>query len=134
MGVEEQIQVQLEATTALTDVVDTRIYRYRRPRADALPAVVFQRQESEIVNHNLGATVTGWFRIMVDSYADDMDTARTVADAVTTALSGWSNTGGSPSLSMCHQVSDVDLTDPPDHGDDVLLHRISQDYMISHGA
>jgi hypothetical protein len=61
-----------------------------------------------------------------------MDTARTVADAVTTALSGWSNTGGSPSISMCHQQSDLDLSSPPEHGDDVILYRISQDYRLSH--
>lgn len=134
MGVETQIQTQLEATSTLTDEVSTRIYRYQRPRDSALPAVTFQRIESEIVNHATGATATGWYRFQVDCWADDMDDARTVADAVSTALSGWSNTDGTPSISMCHQQSDTDLTEPPDHGDDAMLYRISQDYRLSHGA
>lgn len=134
MGVESQIHTQLAATSAVTDAVSTRIYRYQRPRDSALPAVTFQRIDAEIVNHTTGATVTRWARFMVDAWAADMDTVRTVADAVTTALSGWSNTGGSPSISMCHQQSDVDMTEPPEHGDDVMTYRISQDYRISHGA
>ena len=132
MGLETQIQTQLEATSDLTDAVSTRIYRYQRPRESALPAVTFQQINSEIVNHSLGATETQWAQFQVDCWADDMDTARTVADAVTTALSGWSNTDGTPSISMCHQQSDMDLTEPPGHGDDVMLSRISQDYRISH--
>jgi hypothetical protein len=132
MGLEAQIQTQLAATSAVTDAVSTRIYRYQRPRGGTLPAVTFQRIDSEIINHSTGATDTQWARFQADCWADDMDTARTVADAVTTALSGWSNTGGTPSISMCHQQSDMDLTEPPEHGDDVMLYRISQDYRISH--
>lgn len=132
MSVESQIQTQLEATSALTNLVGTRIYRYQRPRADALPAVTFQRIETEVVNHATGATETHWCRVQVDSWADDMDTARSVADAVATALSGWSNSGGSPSISMSHLQSDIDMTEPPDHGDDVMLYHVSQDYMLSY--
>ena len=134
MGVESQIYTQLAATAALTDEVSTRIYRYQRPRGGGLPAVEFRRIDSEIVNHATGATATEWCRIQVDCFAMDMDTARTVADAVTTALSGWSNSGGSPSISMCHQQSDMDLSEEPAHGDDAMLFRISQDYRLSHGA
>lgn len=134
MGIETQIQARLAAVSALTDEVGTRIYRYHRSRGSALPAVTFQRIETEIVNHSKGATETHWTRIMVDSWAEDMDTVRTVADAVTSALSGWSNTGGTPSISMCHQQSDVDLTEEPEHGDDAMLFRVSQDYRISHHA
>ncbi len=130
--IEAQIYTQLADTSALTDEVGTRIYRYRRPREDDLPAITFQRTESEVVNHATGATDTEWTTIMVDSWADDMDACRTVADAVKTALSGWSNSGGSPSISMCHQQSDVDLSEDSIHGDETVMYRISQDYRISH--
>ena len=125
MGVEASIYTQLAATSALTDEVSTRIYRYQRPRGGALPAVTFQRIDTLISNHSTGDTVTRNCRIMVDSWAEDMDDVRTVADAVTTALSGWSDTGGTPSITMCHQVSDADLTEEPEHGDDVMTYRIA---------
>ncbi len=130
MTIEAQVYAQLAATSSLTDEVGARIYRYRRPREDNLPAVTFRRIDSDIINHATGATDTEWTRIMVDSWDDDMDTCRTVADAVKTALSGWSNSGGSPSISMCHQQSDVDLTEDSPHGDEKLIHHISQDYRI----
>ena len=132
MGVEAQVYTQLAATSALTDEVGTRIYRHVRPRATDLPAVVFQRIDTEIINHSTGATATHWTRIQVDAFAADMDDARTVADAVTTALSGWSNTGGTPSISMCHQQSDFEIGEEPDGADEAMVYRITQDYRLSH--
>ena len=130
MGVESQIYTQLAATIAVTDVVSTRIYRYQAPRAAALPYLTFQRIDTQIENHATGATVTTHCRVMVDSWGEDMDTVRKLADAVGTAISGWSNPGGSPSISMCHQISDVDLSEIPDEGNDQMLFRISQDYEL----
>ena len=130
MGLETQIYTQLADTSTLTDEVGTRIYRYRRNRGSAFPAVTFERIETTTENHSTGATVTEHCRVEVDSWAEDMDTCRTVADAVKTALSGWSNTGGTPSISMSHIQSDIDMTEEPNDGTDVLLHRISQDYEL----
>lgn len=132
MGIETQVYTQLAATSALTDEVGARIYRHQRPRETSEPCVVFRRFTSEIVNHSTGASDTQYVTITVDSYAADMDDARTVADAVTTAISGWSNTGGTPSISMCHQISELENPDYPDHGSDALAYRITQDYRISH--
>ncbi|HUT92365.1 MAG TPA: DUF3168 domain-containing protein [Thermoguttaceae bacterium] len=124
------IQARLEATTALTNAVSTRIYRYQRPRASALPAVTFQRINTHISNYSTGALTTKNATFQVDAWAADMDTCRTVADAVTTALSGWSSTGTTPAFKMVHQVSDYDLSTPPTDGDDVMMYRISQDYLL----
>jgi len=132
VGIEAQIQTQLGATSALTDAVSTRIYRYRRPRAAALPAVTFRRIDTEIENHSEGASVTTHCRVQVDSWSDSEtgDEVRTVADAVATALKSWSNTGGSPSISSCRQMSDVDLTEYEEDGTDAIQFHISQDYEL----
>ena len=134
MGIEAQIQTQLEATSALTDVVSTRIYQYKRARGTSLPAVTWQRIESEVENHSTGASETKHCRIQVDCWSEteNGDQVRTIADAVSTALGSWSNTGGSPAISSCRQVSDVDLTEPVDDGSDELLYHVSQDYELWH--
>ena len=130
MSLETLLHAQLAATSALTDAVSTRIYRYQRARGSALPAVTFQRFTTTPSNHATGTTVTTNARIQVDSWAADMDTARTVSDAVATALNGWSSTGTTPSITMVHLISDLDLSAPPEQGDDVLMYRITQDYDI----
>jgi len=95
---------------------------------------VFERVETNIVDHATGATTTETCTIQVDSFAKDLDTVRTVADAVKTALSGWSNTGGTPSISMSHQVSDFDVPADPEHGTDEPVYQITQDYLLSYGV
>lgn len=130
MGLDTSIDTRLNAVTALTDLVGTRIYRKQRPRGSALPCVVYYRITSSVVNHAAGVTATRHARVQVDSQADLESEARTLADAVATALSGWSDPGGTPSISMCHQMSDADLSEEPDHGTDVPRYRISQDYEL----
>ena len=134
MGLEAQIHEQLAATSVVTDEVSVRIYRHQRARGTVLPAVVFERAETNIVNHATGATTTETCTMQVDSYASTLDGVRTLADAVKTALSGWSNTGGTPSISMSHQVSDFDVPADPEHGTDAPVYRITQDYLLSYGV
>ena len=134
MGLESQVYAQLAATSAVTDAVVARIYRFQRARGSALPCVAFQRVTSNVSNHSTGATTTKRCTFQVDSYASDLDTVRTVADAVETALSGWSNTGGTPSISMSHLQSDIDIPPEPEHGTDAPLFRISQDYELWYGV
>lgn len=134
MGIEAQIHTQLAATSVVTDEVGARIYRHQRARGSAYPCVVFGRVNTETVNHSTGATTTETCTIQVDSFAKDLDDARTVADAVKTALSGWSNTGGTPSISMSHLVSDFDVPADPEHGTDAPIYRITQDYLLSYGV
>jgi len=130
VSLETSIDTRLNAVTALTDIVSTRIYRQQRPRGSALPCVVYQRITSSVVNHAGGVTATKNTRIQVDSLASTASGARTLADAVAGAISGWSNSGGTPSISMCHQMSDVDLVAGPDHGEDAPRYRVSQDYEL----
>ncbi len=134
MTVEAQLQAQMEDTAALTDLVGTRIFRYQRPRGTALPAVTFKRTNTDPVNHAGGVTATEWVSYEVNIWANDMDVMRSVADAVATALSGFSNPGGDPSISMSHLQSEIDATENPEHGDDNLLFHFIQDYRLSHGA
>jgi hypothetical protein len=132
VSLETQVQTRLEAVSNLTDAVSTRIYRYIRARKTPLPCVVWRRMETEIVHHAAGETETRWARLEVISIADDMDTVRTVADAVAEALSGWSDSGGTVSISMCHQQSDLDNVIPPDHGNESTEYQVIQDYRLSY--
>lgn len=130
MSLETSIDTRLNAVTAVTNLVSTRIYRHQRPRNSGWACVVYQRITSSVVNHANGVTTTKHTRIQVDSLAATASGARILADAVATALSGWSDPGGTLSISMCHQMSDVDLSAGPDHGKDSPRYRISQDYEL----
>lgn len=134
MGLESQVYAQLAATSELTDEVAARIYRFQRERGSALPSVAYQRVTSNTSNHSTGATTTRRCTFQVDSYADDLGEVRTVADAVETALGGWSNPSGTPSISMSHLQSDLDIPPEPEQGTDVPKFRISQDYELWYGV
>lgn len=130
MSLETSINTRLNAVTAVTDLVSARIYWKQRPRGSALPCVVCWPITKSVVNHAAGVTATKHARIQVDSLAATASEARTLADAVATALSGWSDSGGTPSISMCHQMTDADLSAGPDHGKDSPRDRVSQDYEL----
>lgn len=131
MSLETSIDTRLNAVTAVTDLVSTRIYLKQRPRRSALPCVVYQRITSSVVGHAAGVTTTKHTRVQVDSLAAPPSGARTLADAVALALSGWSDPTGTPSISMCRPIApDMDLSVEPDHGTDSPSDRISQDYEL----
>ena len=130
MSLEDSIATRLEATTALTDLVGTNIFRYQRKRASGLPAVVFVREITDPSNYSEGDTVTRHAIVSVDSISHDMDEVRNVSQAVLNSLSGWSDTGGDPNISPVIQVRDDDVTELPEHGTDQMIFRISQDYSF----
>ena len=136
MTLEDAIYDRLAAITAVTDLVGSRIYRHRRPQGSALPAISFGRVSTQPVNHAGGTTDTTEARIQIDCWSDDQSECRDLADAVrgdstANGLNGWTRTGGGdPVISMVHLVTDIDLHENPTGGQDAIIWRINQDYLI----
>jgi hypothetical protein len=62
--------------------------------SNTLPAIVYEVTGDETENHSTGATTTKNMRIEVACYASTYAGAHALADAVETALSGWTDDSG----------------------------------------
>lgn len=125
---------KLQATTAVTDLVSTRIYPASRRQSAALPAIVYQRISTTIQNASVGESGTAWARVQVDCMAETFAGARALAAAVKGALSGWTDTDGTPAVSMCHWVDEQDAPGGLDEGEDDRVYDVIQDYYIQYST
>ena len=124
---------QLAATSAITDETSTRIYRGRRPQDTSLPAITYQRVSTTAVNHATGATDTAFCTIQINALAANQGTARTIADAIKTALKTWTQTTVAPKFTAPpHLQNDVDVPEDPNFGEQDAPWMIAQDWLFGY--
>ncbi len=132
---ETRLYAKLVATTAVTDIVVTRIFPIRSPQGAALPYVTYQTITDEPVNDSAGTTTSGVIRVQVDLWAETYIGVKALAAAVQAALNGWAtNDAILPAIAMSHLLSSVDLAEPSDPGQDATTFRVSQDYQLDYQA
>lgn len=125
--IEDVIYSRLQATSAVTDLVSTRVYPIRRPADAPLPLVVYERL-SEVpalaMNSDPG-NITARFRFSCQ--ADTPENARTLAAKVKSALGYYMDSSSNP-------VVDGILPDTTssqyDFGAD--LFAVEKDFFISY--
>ena len=122
--------MKLKATTAITDIVGTRIYPIIADDEAARPYITYQTISDQSENHATGATETNHCRIQIDLWADTYIESKTLATAVKTALKNWTDGTGDPVISSCHYENGNDLPDAPVRGQEAVVNRVSQDYFI----
>jgi len=105
---ETRLYTKLSGTSAVTDLVGTRIGPIRMMQGAANPKIVYNRASTEPVNHSTGTCDVRFCTIHVDCYADTPLGARALSAAVRTALTGWTDAEGSPVISMSHQEDEFD--------------------------
>lgn len=110
--------------------ITTRVQPVKANQAGSFPLITYQRISTSPVNHATGTTDTTECRIQVDCWAETYVGSKALADAVRGALSGVADGSGDPQLSMIHLVSEIDLPESPDPGEDTTIYRVSQDYLI----
>lgn len=129
-SVEESIYTKLQATSAVTALVSTRVYPIVAPQGAALPYITYQKIAGNTVNNLSGADATSNGLYQIDCWAASYSGVKALADSVRSAMNGWFNTGGTPRIDGSFLQNETDLPDMPGDGGDEPTHRVSMDFSI----
>lgn len=99
---DKSLVAKLRGTSAVTALVGTRIRCGLLDDADANKAIAVHRDLKRPVNHSTGKDTTRFADCSVYCCAMDYADAVRIADAVEAALNGYTNSGGTPAISMVH--------------------------------
>jgi hypothetical protein len=122
MNAEGAIRAAILASAPVTALVGTRVYPMMLPQAPTFPAIVYQRI-STVPDMLVEGPGFAPIRIQLSMWASTFDGARTLADAVVTALHGYH--GGELRLSRL-----INLLD--DYEPDTKLFRVIADFRVHH--
>jgi hypothetical protein len=130
---ETRMIVKLKDTVAVVDLVGDRIRHLTRKKGwEGNDAITYQRISTDTSG---GADVTNstrFVRIQLDIWSSTPMGARTLAAAVRGALDYWSDTGGSPAISMCRWLAEMDAPEGPDAGGESEEYRMIQEYYVQY--
>ena len=132
---ETRIIAKLKGTSAVTALIgsgsDARVRMlHRRTEWGGSDSITMQRISSSPINHAGGTTSTYSARIQLDLWSATPMGIRTLTAAVRGALSGWSDTSGTPDVTMCHLENEMDGPEGPDAGEEETEYRVIQDYLV----
>lgn len=126
---ETALYTKLAGTSAVTDLVGTRITPWERRQDASLPAVTYFRVSGGPINTLGGPLATNSCRIQVDSWASSYSGVKALAVVVRAALSGWTE-AGDPEIGSCHLEDEGDILEGPEPGQDAFTYRVRQDYIL----
>jgi len=122
MNAEGAIRAAILASAPVAAMVGTRVYPMMLPQAPTFPAIVYQRI-STVPDMLVEGPGFAPIRMQLSMWATTFDGARTLADAVVTALHGYH--GGELRLSRL-----INLLD--DYEPDTKLFRVIADFRVHH--
>ena len=122
MNAEGAIRAAILASAPVAAMVGTRVYPMMLPQAPTFPAIVYQRI-STVPDMLVEGPGFAPIRMQLSMWATTFGGARTLADAVVTALHGYH--GGELRLSRL-----INLLD--DYEPDTKLFRVIADFRVHH--
>jgi hypothetical protein len=122
MNAEGATRAAILASAPVAALVGTRVYPMMLPQGPAFPAIVYQRI-STVPDMLVDGPGFAPIRMQLSMWATTFDGARTLADAVVTALHGYH--GGELRLSRL-----INLLD--DYEPDTKLFRVIADFRVHH--
>ncbi len=126
---------KLKGLSAVSDLVQAKIFPMKAPQKVALPYITYQQISRVPVEHATGTTQTNFQRIQVNCWAADYDGAQALALAVRgdeaesepTGLSGWID-GNSQVWHLHNEIDDVEIIKV---GQDLHeAHRVIQEFFV----
>jgi len=131
--IEQGLVAELLADAGVSALVGTRVHPHVIPQDGELPAITYQRISSQREMQMDGPLSLIRVRMQVDCWSSSYSGAKSLADAVRSALNGVGirspKTLGSESVQLVFLESDNDLAD---FEGDKREYRVSQDWMIYH--
>ncbi len=126
MSIEAALYSKLTGDAGVAALVGNRVYPMHMPQAGTLPALVYERISTVRNYAHNGQQSPTTVRMQVDSIATTLATARSCADAVLAALSGYVGTVGTVDVRSCFADNEINLPD-----EETGLARVIQDFLIT---
>jgi len=128
---ETRIVNKLKNTSAVTDLISDRIRcGWRREAWGTSDALTYQRISTAWSNHATGTTTLYFVRVQIDLFSSTALGCRALANAVRTALGGWSDDASTPVVTMCHLENQQDMPVEADAAEEETEFRIVQDWLL----
>lgn len=118
---------RLQAVSAVTDLVGTRVFPAPLPQGQTLPAVTYQRVSGARESAMGSDTGVAHPRIQVDCWASSYSGVKALATAVRGALQRYSGTIATVEIQDSFLKNDIDLFE-----DEIEANRVMLDFEIWH--
>ena len=133
--IEKSVRAKLAATAAVTTIVSTRMYFVNATPGATMPYLTIQRVSSNPINTSDGPTDNNTENVtdqitMFAAGSKGYETVKNLADAVRTALWGWTDTGADPSVSASLLTDERDDFEQPATGRGTPVYSVQQDYSL----
>jgi hypothetical protein len=125
--IEDVIYSRLQATSAVTDLVSTRVYPIRRPADASLPLVVFARTSEFCPPAMVADPGNVIARFRFSCQADTPENARTLAATIKASIGYYADSTTTPVVDGCWPESG---TEEFDFGAD--LFAVEKDFSIAY--
>lgn len=137
-SVEESLVARLNTDTTLTALLTDGakgIYPEYAPNDAGTPGephsyITYAINDDDPVNSMSGCSGSGSLTFEVECWASSYSAAKAIADAVSSRLTGWSDTGGTPRIDPVLRTDETDRSDRIRDEEDELVYRITQDYSV----
>lgn len=131
---ELSLYTYLASVSAITDLVDDRIYPHHLPQGVATYPVLTFQTISRTHDHTLTAAAgMCQARVQVDCWCKgSLQTAMSLAEAVRQAMHGFIGDMEGTNVAFVQLDSDRDMHESPEDGSDTWLYRRTQDWLIKY--
>jgi len=124
------IRSQLIGDTGVAAIVSSRIYPKCAPASATLPFIIYRRVSGGPLNTMGGPIATQNVHVETVCVAESEAEVISLTDAVRSALNGWTDTTGTPSVTSCMLTDEDEDYEPPTDGSDSGIHIRTHDYSV----
>lgn len=128
--IEEGLTTLFLSTAGITNLVGTRVYGMRIKQGSTFPCITKQRISTpRLATHDTSGSsgVLAHPRFQIDAWGISEATVKAVADAIRTALNGWTGSLGSGAISIQAALISEEAADYDPQTD---LYRSRSDFII----
>jgi hypothetical protein len=123
--IEDALFTKLSGTTAISDIVGTRIHPVKMPDNPTFPSITYQRISSTREQTMQGRVSYCEAIMQIDIWSQDYDVTRDLASKVFSALEGFRGPISSVDIQAILSQNEIDLFE-----DDVKVYRRSQTFRV----
>ena len=131
-NVEHALRNLIRSTTAVTDIVATRVFPAYVPKGQSLPAVVYELLTSDPIDSNDGHGGLTYSRFSVECMSNSYSEVKDLAEKVRLAVTGYSGTEASVVISSLRHMSSSDDFSPPADAGERGTHSVVLDFRIGY--
>ena len=123
----DELRTFLLEDATIAGIVEERVYPNILPQPATLPALTFAQVSGVRVRDLSGPTGRARPRVTVNSWASTYSAVRALADAVRRRLDGYAGPLTTVVIGSSALDNEFDI-----YEQDLKIHRVMQDYIISH--